>query len=50
MSRRDYDYKRFSIKAARELRYSKRAIERLENATNEHEIKRIMCLARKGEI
>ncbi len=48
MSKDTYNYKRHAIKAARELYYSKEIILRLQCATTESEIARIMIDARKG--
>ncbi len=46
MSMEMYNYKRYAIKAARELGYSKEVIARLQTATTENEIARIMVDAR----
>lgn len=43
-------YKKEAIKAAEELRYGKKVIERLEEAKSEHEVTRILTDARMGVI
>ncbi len=48
MSREIYDYKRYAIKAARELDYPTEIISRLRIAQSETEIEKIMVTARKG--
>ena len=48
MSKDAYNYKRYAIKAAKELCYSQTVIEKLELATTEIEIEHIMNNARKG--
>ena len=47
MSKSEYNYKRHAIRAAKELGYSENVIKRLESATSEAEIERIMNTARK---
>ena len=47
ISRADYNYKRHAIKVSKELYYPKSVIEKLQNATTETEICRIMATARK---
>lgn len=47
MSREMFNYKRFAIKAARELGYTKETIEKLNKANTEKEIEHIMVCARK---
>lgn len=42
------DYKKFAIKAARELLYPISVIEKLKKATNDNEIKHIMAAARRN--
>ena len=49
MSRRAYNYKRTAIKTARELFYPQSVILRLQSATTESEIARIMKIAREQE-
>ena len=47
MSRETYNYKRKAIKTARELFYPESVILRLQSATTESEIARIMKTARE---
>lgn len=47
MSKNAYNYKRKAIVTARELCYPKHVITRLQSATTETEIERIMVQARK---
>ncbi len=47
MSREAYNYKLHAIKAAKDLYYPKEVISRLQSATTESEIERIMTSARK---
>lgn len=49
MSRETYNYKRTAIKTARELYYPQSVILRLQSATTESEIARIMKTAREQE-
>lgn len=42
-----YDYKRFAIRAAKELEYSDEVIDSLKASKNDHEIARIMKTARE---
>ena len=49
MSREVYNYKRTAIKTARELFYPQSVILRLQSATTESEIARIMRTAREEE-
>ena len=49
MSREVYNYKRTAIKTAKELFYSNSVIVRLQSATTESEICRIMKTAREQE-
>lgn len=42
-----YDYKRFAIRAAKELGYSDEVIDSLNSSKNDHEISRIMKTARE---
>ncbi len=48
MSKDMYNYKRHAIKAAKDLYYPREIISRLQSATTESEIERIMIAARKG--
>lgn len=47
MSKDELSYKRFALRAVRELKYPKEIIEKLNNATSEKEIEHIMVCARK---
>lgn len=47
MSRNTYNYKRKALVAARDLCYPQHIITRLQSATTETEIERIMIQARK---
>ena len=49
MSREIYDYKRQAIATAKDLYYPKSVILRLQSATTENEIARIMRTAREEE-
>ena len=49
MSRETYDYKRQAIATAKELYYPNSVISRLQSATTESEIARIMRTAREEE-
>ena len=49
MSRETYNYKRTAIKTARELFYPESVILRLQSATTENEICRIMRTAREQD-
>ena len=49
MSRETYNYKRTAIKTAKELFYHESVILRLQSATTENEIARIMKTAREQE-
>ena len=49
MSRETYNYKRTAIKTARELYYPQSVILRLQSATTESEIARIMKTAREED-
>lgn len=49
MSRAEYDYKRSAIKAARELGYNEKYIQRLKSASSEIEIEQILVSARKEQ-
>lgn len=49
MSRETYNYKRRAIRTARELHYPQTVISRLQSATTESEICRIMKTARTQE-
>lgn len=49
MSRETYNYKRTAIKTAKELFYPQSVILRLQSATTESEIARIMKTARTQE-
>ena len=42
-------YKQWAIRAAKELRYDKKVIDKLEKATSDNEITRIMYSARNAE-
>lgn len=48
MSRELYNYKRFAIKAAKELFYGENIITQLQSATTEKEISKIMKIAREA--
>ena len=48
MSRELYNYKRFAIKAAKELFYGENIILQLQSATTEKEISKIMKIAREA--
>lgn len=48
MSRELYNYKRFAIKAAKELFYGENIILQLQSATTEKEISKIMKVAREA--
>ena len=49
MSRETYNYKRTAIRAAKDLFYPQSVILRLQSATTENEICRIMRTAREKE-
>ena len=49
MSRETYNYKRTAIKTAKDLLYPQSVISRLQSATTESEIARIMKTAREQE-
>ena len=49
MSRETYNYKRIAIATAKDLYYPKSVILRLQSATTENEIARIMRTAREEE-
>ena len=49
MSREEYNYKRIAITTAKDLYYPKSVILRLQSATTENEICRIMRTAREKE-
>ena len=49
MSREEYNYKRIAIATAKDLYYPKSVILRLQSATTESEICRIMKTAREKE-
>ena len=49
MSREEYNYKRIAIATAKDLYYPKSVILRLQSATTESEICRIMRTAREQE-
>lgn len=49
MSRETYNYKRSAIRAAKDLCYPQNIISRLQSATTESEIARIMKTARTRE-
>lgn len=45
----DVSHKQSAIRAAKELRYSKKVIDKLKKATSDNEITRIMYSARNAE-
>ena len=47
MSKEEYNYKRKSIKAAKELHYPQSVISQLQSATTETQIERIMIDTRR---
>lgn len=46
----DKRYKKFALKAAKELGYSDEVIERIKNAESDFEVSRIMTTARKRSL
>lgn len=42
-------YKKFALEIARDLLYGDAVIEKIRNATSDHEIEHILATARKGE-